>query len=178
MNNNSKKIEKLRRVFKKNRDKMVRIMATVALDHFNDSFQNQGFTDKSLKKWKPRKPITRQTAQTGNILVDSANLQNSLTITKQQWPRAEVKAVGIPYAGIHNEGGTVRIPITPAMRGKFWRLYRDTGMPQYKWMATTKKSEFVVEIPQRQFMGDSEVMKQKMTETIREELNQKIRRET
>ncbi len=78
-----------------------------------------------------------------------------------------------PYAAIHNSGG--KIPVTPAMRAHFWKMYYATGGRMtklksgkvsgsqrnvklsaeaqfYKNMALTKKT--AITIPQRQFIGN------------------------
>lgn len=102
-----------------------RAASVIALNHFKNSFKNEGFTDVGLVKWQERKNDKRPG---GAVLVSTANLRDSI-----QDPLVETYKVTIvntaPYAKIHNEGGTIK----------------------------TKYATIVM--PQRQFMGDSAVMR-------------------
>ena len=89
----------------------------------------------------------------------------------------------VPYAAIHNEGGT--IPMTPAMRAHWWKEYYAHGghvkgsttpekpeSKKYKALALTKHN---IRIPKRQFMGDSPelqaLISQRIKSTITDILN-------
>lgn len=87
---------------------------------------------------------------------------------------------GIPYAEIQNFGG--HIPITPQMRRFFWAMYYKAGGGGkgqkktlnetalfYRNMAITK--EAFINIPARQFIGDSAVLEKNVTDYILTELN-------
>jgi len=173
-NNNADKIGALRKKVDRAKDDMARIIATEALEHFNDSFQNQGFTDRALDPWQKRqKPAPRDSGR--NLLVDSGALQNSLTVVRQQFNDIRVSAVGVPYARIHNEGGTIKVQVTPAMKRYFWAMWSKTGEEAYKYMALTKKSQFRIDIPQRKFMGNSKQMVTNINKAVRSHLNHLIR---
>lgn len=83
-----------------------------------------------------------------------------------------------PYAVIHNEGGTVRVPVTEDMRKYFWAMYYQNGggkkeseeAERYKWMALTKKRSFTIKIPKRQMLYES----RELTELIRQMLKDEI----
>jgi len=174
-NNNADKIRRARRAFTRAKDDIARIIATEALEHFNDSFQNQGFTDKTLDPWQKRsQPAPRNEGR--NLLTDTGALQNSLTITSQTFDNVSVTAVGVPYAAAHNYGTTITVTVTEEMRRYFWYMWYKTSDDAYKWMALTTKSRFEIEIPQRQFMGYSKVMMDRIDQQVKERIDEIFRK--
>jgi phage gpG-like protein len=98
----------------------------------------------------------------------------------------------LPYAGIHNEGGTITThpTITPRMRRMAWaRVYKLAGvkkgekMPKqlpvkaqmWRSIALTKKAKLTInaKIPQRKFIGESAELRKKIDDVIMQTL-QKI----
>lgn len=156
------------RELEKAEDRIARTIAVTALNFFEESFDNQGFTDRVLSPWEKRaEPSPRNTRK---LLVDSGALSRSLTIRKQTWPEVIVASEGVDYARIHNEGGTLKILITESMRRYFWAMYYETGHNAYKYMAITKETYFRIEIPQRKFMGHSETLNNRIHKEVREEI--------
>ena len=93
----------------------------------------------------------------------------------------------VPYAAIHNNGGTINThpSVTKRMRRFAWaKVYALAGvkgkLPKQlpaaaaKWraLALTKKSKLNItaRIPQRQFMGDSHELKQKINTIINDSI--------
>lgn len=139
------------------------VLSEIAIQHFKDSFQNQGFTDRKLEKWKDRSPDAPRKNRA--ILIDSGDLRNSIhpdTVTFVKTIIASDK----PYAQIHNEGGVISVPVTAKMKKFFWAMFYKTGKEKWKKMALSKKTEFKIKIEQRQFMGNSEVMESDLEAAI------------
>lgn len=144
------------------------LVAQKALAHFNESFDKQGFTDTSFMPWVKR--ADDLTFGTNHPLLNrSGALSNCLQIIEQNIKRIEIATDSkIPYAAIHNNGGTIRVKVTPKMRRYFWFIYRSLTkgyahgadppehIAKWKWMALTKKEYMTIRIPQRQFIGRSE----------------------
>ena len=63
-----------------------------------------------------------------------------------------VKSITVPYAFIHENGGTFNVTITARMRSFFWVMYRETQDPMFKYMALTKKLAFRITIPSRAYV--------------------------
>lgn len=144
-------------------DDALRIIETEALNHFNDSFTYQGFTDKSLVKWPKRKapkrkgkPITgkslerwKEKDQGRAILVSHANdtkgthLKDS--ITGEIIPGKVTITVDKPYAQVHNDG-------------------LQAGRPPGFTM------------PQRQFIGPSEKLEEKIHAKFDKEIDKLIKK--
>lgn len=166
MSDTSKLEAKLRK-FKKFLEKDVpRIVGVEVKKHFEESFRKGGFTDRGLKKWaKPKRTDSNSSwygfeygskakrpgrkSKKGSV----TNYSNAATkrktligdvpelmnsITYQISRNKVVLISDRPYSKIHNEGGKIKV------FGK----------------ATAR-------MPQRQFMGESQAMRIKISETIR-----------
>lgn len=73
----------------------------------------------------------------------------------------------VQYAQIHNEGGTIHIPITPKMKKYFWAMYQKTKDEKWKYMALTKKQNISLKFPKRQFMGYSATLMKILDEELK-----------
>ncbi|PKO97062.1 MAG: hypothetical protein CVU12_01990 [Bacteroidetes bacterium HGW-Bacteroidetes-7] len=152
-----------------------RIAGKMAVDFYKDSFRNQGFTDKSLEKWKPSKRTLYgnkyAASQYGTLLSSRNELMESITY------KAGIGFVVISsdkeYAQIHNEGGPVNfnINVTPKMRRFAWAKHyqAEKGSEEagkWKGMALSKKTSFNIkyDMPKRQFIGESATLSEKITE--------------
>ena len=121
---------------------------------FLGSFIKQGFTDTSFVPWVKRKDDLSH-----KLLQQSLALKNSINITQADFTAVEITAgEGINYAAIHNEGGTITVKVTPKMKKFFWAMYKKTGVEKWKLLALTKKENFNIKIPKRQFIGHSETL--------------------
>jgi len=58
----------------------------------------------------------------------------------------------VPYAEIHEKGGTSHPKITTRSRKFFWAKYFETGDEKWKGMALTNKSFFNIKIPARPYL--------------------------
>lgn len=121
---------------------------------FLSSFIKQGFTDTSFVPWVKRKDDLSH-----KLLQQSLALKNSINITQADFTAVEITAgEGINYAAIHNEGGTITVKVTPKMKKFFWAMYKKTDVEKWKFLALTKKENFIIKIPKRQFIGHSETL--------------------
>lgn len=99
-----KKILKQIEAFKPQLNKLVEGAGVLAVNHFTNSFREQGFTDETKEAWKPRKRADRGRAK-GNraILVKSGRLRRSLR--SRRLGNLAVKILtDVPYARVHNNG--------------------------------------------------------------------------
>lgn len=138
------------------------VIGVESVNHFKENFQNEGFDN---QKWASRKTKRLGSTDGQKILTKSGDLAESIDY------RVEGDTViiysDLPYAQIHNEGG--KIAVTPQMKKYFWANYyaaKDGGMEdvadQYKAMALAKE----ITIVQRQFMGDSPVLLESISNKI------------
>jgi phage gpG-like protein len=124
-------------------------IARLGLDFFDDSFANQGFTDTAFVPWQPKAENNGY-----NLLIKSGHLRSSLQVFEKSRRRI-VFGSDVDYAEIHNEGGTLHVPVTRRSRKFFWFMYKATGKQFWKAMALTKKTHLDIKIPKRQFIGES-----------------------
>jgi len=143
------------------------VIGTEAVKHFKNNFVEEGFDG---TKWDARKTKVKLqkkilTGQgSGDHLSDSIDYEvngNSIIIHTDRI-----------YAEIHNEGG--EITVTPKMKAFFWAKHHEAKeagdsdlADQYKWMALAK----VIKIKQRKFMGESNVLNNKIVDKIKRDLN-------
>ena len=164
------------------RDDIPRKAAVVAKNHFMHNFDESGFVDGGLRPWKktrrqeagdPRKPLTSNRNHLMNS-IDVVGAPGQVTIVNP-----------VPYARIHNEGGTIHSQptVTPKLRKMAWakaysiagvskggKLPKDLPEEARKWraLALTKKGKLniKVKIPRRQFIGESKELRVKINHII------------
>src|SRR5690606_26575383 len=123
--------------------KLPREVSVLALNHFLSSFEKQGFMDSAFQPWARRKNDTRSG---GAILVSTGNLRDSTRIAEATIDRIVISN-DAPYAAIHNNGGIMKLKVTKRMRKYFWYMYKATGDSKWKYMAMTKKENFLFRMP-------------------------------
>jgi phage gpG-like protein len=159
----------------------------MATDHFQDNFRRSGYVDGGLHPW----PITRRQQNSapggsaagkyGPLVSARKNLYGSIRYV----PGDAQVTVGtsVPYAAVHNQGATVTTHprVTPKMRKFAWRQFfaaggkeapADSGAGFWKGLALTKKDKLTVtaKIPQRKFLGPSQELKEKVSQTVESEI--------
>jgi phage gpG-like protein len=124
----------------------------------------RNFREGGKPKWKPTKA--------GNPpLIGKGRLMGSVAISEVTPESARVSAgEGLPYAFIHQFGGTTRPRVTERSRGFFWHKFFETREEMWKFMAISKKRRFTVPIPQRKYMmfqpDDVRYIRDKITRAV------------
>ena len=130
-----------------------REIGAIAVKHFKGNFRRQGFDG---TKWAARKKEARKSSGRA-ILIRSARLRNSIRVVRADL-RGIVIGTDVPYARIHNEGGTINQPsrseifkrnryVKGRKKGMFARGVSAGRGFTYK--------QRVIRIPKRQFIGES-----------------------
>lgn len=153
-------------------------------DEFDKNFERQAFFSEA---WARRKSPTRPG---GHILVDTGNLRRSIKSVTDG--NSISFSSTLPYAEIHNEGGT--ITVTSKMKRFFWhKYYESTGSfgrrkdgskrkdkrtvqlsteaEFWKFMALMKVGKKIT-IPRRRFLGTSPEVERLVKEIIEENLDE------
>ena len=143
----SPQLKKARANFKAQSTVILTQAANEAVNFFKDNFKRQGFLDRGLDKWKPRKKVKKKGKFVDNdpgrgILIGkgSGKLKRSIARTALSSKRAIIGVRGKvtpKYASVHNFG----------LR---------SGRP--------KGGSFTM--PQRKFMGESHVLNKKISRLI------------
>jgi phage gpG-like protein len=114
------------------------LVGNTALNFYKSSWDKEGYVQSRFSKWKPRKVADRRR----RLLVKSGRLRRSLRYRTMS--RAVAIFTDVPYAQVHNEGGTVRA------RQNVRAHVRRTKRGSAKVKAHTRNVSFTM--PQRQFM--------------------------
>lgn len=162
------------------------VVGRMAKDHYQQNFRKGGFQNRGLQRWKQTRRqtsgMTSAAGQYGPLLSGRNHLFSSLKYVPSDF--RVLVANDLPYAAIHNWGGMVNPTVTPRMRRFFWAMYYQQGGGKEKkgspsaqfWknMALTKKKRLRINIPQRQFIGDSHELNQRINERIENEIHKII----
>jgi len=170
-------IGKLQQAMEKKLKHMPAKMGNIAVRHFKDSFRKKGFVDKGIAKWKQ----TKQSNHRGSLMFRSGALMRSIRRTKTTANSAVIQAGGshVPYAEIHNEGGTIKHPGGTAyfaQDGKAIFVSNDTASSyEYKYNRKMKRTKpHPIPIPKRQYMGRSYVLNARIKRMIKKEITKGI----
>lgn len=170
-------------------------VGALAKAHFRENFRLSGFMNGGLRAW----PATRRqqtggksaAANYGPLLSRRNRLFGS--IGYKPGPGYVVIGTSLPYAAIHNDGGTVSPTVTLKMRKFAWAMYyRSLGTKsskgskdskgrkgatvpaeaeRWKALALTRKQKLNITIPKRQFIGDSQELNAAINRKIGEEMD-------
>ena len=152
---------------------------------FVDSFRKQGFDDKNVQKWKPRKRTTYKTKggktvndTTRAILVKTGDLRRSIIRNPANRAALTIKiSTDLPYAKVHNDGETINVggrkgsgTITRSIRGSAG--FKDGKFTKGRAKKVTFQGKeyttgsYAINMPKRQFMGDSYNLNEKVKAVI------------
>jgi len=172
----------------------------IAKDHYQNNFRKGGFINRGLQKWpttrRQQSDSTSAAASYGPLLSKRNHLFSSVKYAPGDY-RVKVSNE-VPYAAIHNEGGTINThpTVTPEMRKMAWsRAYAIAGIKvkgkkkkklpkelpaearKWKALALTKKTKLNIKatIPQRRFLGESAELSKRINDRTEEEITKIIK---
>lgn len=156
-------------------NKMPRIVKDLGVAFFKSRFRAQGWLDESFTPWPKRKKTDKRRPGRG-ILMDRGRLRNSIRGTVNGTDI--VFGSDVPYAKIHNEGGTIQHPAREGIiahrrfktGSKAGRVQFSRNNKSASFAKKVKFSNYQTQIPKRQFMGDSahlrRIVRRKIETTI------------
>jgi len=143
------------------RGKAPRIIGKMGVDHFRENFNEQGFVNNGVQPWPERKTNTGRRILTG----ETRELENSL---EYQTSGGKVLfGSDVPYAQIHNRGGKTKAHEIRARRGRALKFGTSKGD-----LFRRKVNHPGSNIPQRQFIGHSQELIDKLDERIERDITQ------
>lgn len=165
------------------RNKWPRVAGEIAQAHFQDNFRRGGhLTGGKVHKWpktKRQASVSKKAESNyGPLLSERKALMKSIRYVPQD---ARVRVfTDLPYAAIHNFGGTINIhpTVTPKMRRFAWAMYHKTkgedknDFNVWKALALTKKEklDITVKIPQRLFLNDASEVREAIEKATIEQI--------
>lgn len=173
-------------------DHLPRKVGILAVQHFKQNFREEGFVHGGLRPWQKSKRQLSGGKGASSRYKTLTSARNHLMSSIEAHPTRGAVSIknAVPYARIHNEGGTISSnpTITPQMRKYAWAMYYKTAgrskrkrkrgdIPEEakKWLglALTKKTKLHIraKMPKRQFIGESKELEQKVSQEITNSLN-------
>lgn len=117
------------------------------LKWFDDSFQNEGFTDAAFDAWPKRNPNKDPDRA---VMTDTTFLRKSINVLQED-ENTIVFGTHVPYAAVHNYG--LRVRAIQNVRAHH-RLSKNGTRHQVQAHSRKMDTQF----PKRQFMGESKQM--------------------
>ena len=151
------------------------IVAEVLIDWVNDNFSRESFEGRS---WPQRKDGDSSRA----LLVKTGRGRRSIRISRKTKEQVEL-TTDLDYMIAHNDGAEITMQITPRMRRFFWAMHYkfeadgdgNLKIPEdqvkWKWLALKKGKTITFKMPQRQFMGPSQELDERIKKAIEAELS-------
>lgn len=178
--------------FIKNLDQVARAVKRIprlagieAVNFSKERFRAQNWADDTTQPW-PRRKRSRGSRQRDNgaILVSSGRLKRSIRIISSSATRVVI-GTDVPYAEAHNEGFRGSVTVKAHTRGKYASETETvTAQSGRKRKVTRKRRSGEIEVrshrrkmnlPQRQFMGNSGILARKIERTMLAEFNRSLK---
>lgn len=141
-----------------------RFAKVYCLQWFDDSFQNQGFTDASFQAWEKRKEPDARPG--GAVLIDTTFLRKSLAVLEENENQIAF-GTHVPYAGVHNNGERVRA--NQYVRG----FHRARNGKREQVKPHTRKID--IKFPERKFIGESSQMMKGLDEWLLNQIKERFK---
>lgn len=140
------------------------VIAETATEYYRNAFREKGWNGTA---W----PNAQRDPGNGSLMVRSGELQASIRPSKITTREVVISGGSptVPYAQIHNEGGTVKQIPTPKQRKFFWAMEKGANPEGAKlggWGRMAIAKELTINIPQRKFMGNSTILNRKIKERL------------
>lgn len=167
---NSKIIKKIERSLNYIKNDMPEIIGTEAVNHFKNSFQNEGFTDTSLEKWEPVKRTDNSSRWYGFKYKSTASRPGQTKRKEGGYSNYSDAATSRPILSGETQELMNAIDytfdgrrVTITAHAKYAQIQNEGGP-----MKVFGRSGAVM--PKRQFMGKSEVLRKHLQQMIKKDL--------
>lgn len=139
-------------------------VAAIAVNFSKERFREQAWLDKTKEPWKPRKQRRRggqKKSQT--LLVNKGRLKRSIRKISAN-ENTIIIGTDVPYARIHNEGGTIKETVTVKAHGRKQYTRRRKGRKEVvrAHNVGTHTRRMNTNIPARPFLGKSYVLERRI----------------
>lgn len=133
------------------------------LQWFDDSFQNQGFTDAAFEAWDKRDP---DKSPGRAVLTDTTFLRKSLAVLNEDQNTVRF-GTHVPYAATHNFG--LRVRAVQNVRAH----HRTRDGKRHEVQAHTRKMD--TQFKKRQFIGESQQMMENLDQWLLNQIKERFK---
>lgn len=156
-----------------------------AVNFFLDSWKRQGWLGDGLQPWRKRSSKAKRNSGRA-ILMDTGRLRRSIRIISVSTGTVTV-GTDVPYARAHNEGFRGVVNVKAHSRNRYKKAKEGTGKFTKKGTERMKTVQRVsstgmvkahtrkVNIPKRQFMGESPYLTKQLARRLQAELMKGLR---
>lgn len=166
-------LDKLKRQAQTAQKRLPALFGAEAVRHTKDNFRQGGFVDSTLQPWKPRK---KDTDAGRGILIGkgTGHLMKDVRVL-QKFSNGVKVGTTLPYAKIHNDGGTINHPGGTSFfpkKGKIiWVSNRVASTLATAGRKLPKTKAHRITIPARKFLGKSVQLGVKLREIVKREMS-------
>lgn len=146
-------------------------IGNTAKTFFVASFRKQGWDDKNVEPWKPRKKQDKRAGRA--ILVQTGDLRRSIIRDPANRAALSIKIHSdLDYAKIHNDGGVINKTATGGKilsfnsKGRFTKQKTEKQRARTSYQQKTSIGAHSITMPKRQFMGDSYNLNEQVKKVI------------
>lgn len=162
-----------------------KMLGNDAVNFFLDRFQQQNWLDVYPEPWQRRK-INNRKNQVRLILIQTGALRRSIRITNIGTGFVTIGS-DLPYAKAHNEGFEGIVNVKEYTRNHYTKQRINTGkltksgkermktVHRISGSGVVRAHTMRINIPKRQFMGESQVLTQQLTRRLTAELMKGLR---
>ena len=146
--------------------KLPRIVGRIAVNFYKDSFRRGGFIDERYERWPQRKVKDKRSGRRA-LLVKSGRLRRSIRIVNTT-TRSVTVGTDVPYAEIHNTGGTISgsTRVRAHKRKAHKRRYKGRTVRVPETTVKSHSRNFSHTIPQRKFIGRSRLLEKRIMKLV------------
>ena len=159
--------EAMAKALKKELKNLPRRMGVVIVRETKLNFKRQGFFS---EKW-PKRQKAHRGDRRRNLLIETGVLRRSIR-SEARGNNIIIKS-DVPYASIHNQGGTIKQKPTERQRRLFYAKYKETG--DRKYMRMYLAETLTIKIPKRQFMGNSPQLTKAVNEFVERRIQKALK---
>ncbi|MCC9072466.1 phage virion morphogenesis protein [Flavobacterium sp. F-65] len=160
------KLNRLSKLYKR----FPEMAAIEAVNFSKERFVRKNWVDKSVSRWKPRKPspewhtdAQKKAAARGSLMVKSGRLKRSIRKIKVTRNSVTI-GTDVPYAEVHNEGAVINQTITVKTHSRKRKGRTETVKAHRRKRKMT--------IPERRFIGESALLLRRIERLVQKEINE------
>ena len=155
------------------KNKFPEMAAIEAVNFTKERFIRKNWVDRTAKAWDKRKPspewhseARKKENNRGSLMIKSGRLKRSIRKIKVTANSVTI-GTDVPYAQIHNEGGTVN----QIVQVKAHSRQRKGRTSNVKAFSRKRK----IKMPQRQFIGESAILLRRLERMVQREITEIIK---
>lgn len=148
-------------------------VAIEAVRFSKERFQQGNWIGANTETWKPRKPVKQSKSRAGRgILTDTGRLRRSIRKVQANTQKVTI-GTDVPYAHIHNTGG--RYTASQNVGAHMRKAHKRNGKMVKAHHVNSFSRTLTVNMPRRQFIGESPFLAKRMVRMMSAEFNRILR---